>query len=126
MVQSELTARQLVRTVQKTFMGLRYQCLVEKNLRLMQNKLQTQLIERSFDGWRYQIMLEKTKKQYDEFRVRKDMNFFFTYWRNLQTLKINQRYAILNLLNKKDSELKGASFTLWKRGVFKQTYIQLL
>ena len=35
MVQGELTARYLVRTVQKTFMGLRYQCLVEKNLRLM-------------------------------------------------------------------------------------------
>jgi hypothetical protein len=47
------------------------------------------------------------------------MSFFFTYWRHLQALKVNQRIALTYLLVKKDKELKGASLTVWKRGVFK-------
>jgi hypothetical protein len=47
-------------------------------------------------------MLEKTRKQYAEFRLKKDMRFFFAYWRNLQALKIAQRGAISLLANKKD------------------------
>ena len=86
-VQSELNARLLVRTVQKTFMGLRYQCLVEKNLRLMQIKQRKALVERSFGGWRYQVMLNKTRTEYGQFRVKRDTEFFFTHWRNLQRRK---------------------------------------
>jgi hypothetical protein len=54
------------------------------------------------------------------------MSFFFTYWRHLQALKVNQRIALTYLLVKKDKELKGASLTVWKRGVFKETYLSLL
>lgn len=32
-VTNEINARELVRTVQKTFMGLRYQCLIQRNTR---------------------------------------------------------------------------------------------
>jgi hypothetical protein len=64
-------------------MGLHYQCLIQKNTRLMQEKMRKSLIERSFQGWRYNIMLEKTKANYVQMRNFKDLSFFFSYWLDL-------------------------------------------
>ena len=126
MIQSELQNREIVKTVQKTFMGLHYQCLIQKNTRLMQTKLRQSLIERSFQGWKYNIMLEKTKANYVQMRNYKDLSFFFSYWLDLQRFNQDRRTALTSLVTKKDRDIKGGAITMWKRSVFKESYLQLL
>lgn len=126
MIEAELQNREIVKTVQKTFMGLHYQCLIQKNTRLMQEKMRKSLIERSFQGWRYNIMLEKTKANYVQMRNFKDLSFFFSYWLDLQRFNQDRKNILTSIITRKDRDVKGGALTMWKRSVFKISYLSLL
>jgi hypothetical protein len=80
------------------------------------------MLLRSFGGWKYHILLKKMKTQYNELRIKRDLAFFFHYWNNLQNNIKAKRDSMTHLLEKKDLTLKGASFSLWRKSIFRSVF----
>lgn len=72
--------KSLVVSVEKAFMVLRYNSIVQRNVRLMQKKQRSSLIDRSFNGWKYHIIEDKATRYFDGIRKKRDLQFYFSHW----------------------------------------------
>jgi len=109
-------------TLQRTFLGIRYECLVQRNLRVMENRVRQSLVVRAFSGWRYHGLRQKTRRVFECGRERKDLSFFFFYWLDLRRYLTSRKDLLRQVVLRKDSQLKTSSFLHWRRQAYRETF----
>ncbi|CDW90710.1 UNKNOWN [Stylonychia lemnae] len=125
-VEDDLVRKYMETQLSKSFMGLRYQTLIMKNQRVLQQKKNRFLAIKSYNGWKYTIILEKTQRDYQNLKYKQSISKTFCNWFNLFKYQSTKRSMLSKIIGKKDSNSKLHLFKRWQKQAYQGKFVDLL